>query len=148
MEFRKNAHVVAASGEKVGRIDRVVVDPGNGEITHLVVRKGLLLTEDKVVPVSAVAETSDDTVRLDADAPSPEALLKFEKDAFIPAGGYEDFKRREAQEARRLIWYHTGISTPWWVNGLEPMASKPLYVRKDRRNNRTNERRTPCPSRP
>jgi uncharacterized protein YrrD len=111
----------------------VVVDPGSGEVTHLVVKKGLLFTEDKVVPVSQIASTAEDSVVMEKGAPDPNSYPKFAKDAFIPVGGYEDFREHQAEEARSLIWYHTGISTPWWVNGLDKRTSKPLYVRKGRR---------------
>lgn len=133
MQFRKNAHVVTSTGKRVGRIHRVVIDPGNSEITHLIVAKGILFKEDKVVPVSQVESTSEDTVTLRKGAVDPGSYPKFEKDAFIAAGGYEAFREHQAEEARSLIWYHTGIATPWWVNGLDARTTKPLYVRKGRR---------------
>ena len=133
MQFKKNTPVITAQGQKIGRIDRVVVDPASGEVSHLVVKKGLLLTEDKVVPLDAVAATTDDEVRLEDSAPDAEAFPQFEKEEYIPAGGYEDFRRWQAEEARRMIWYHTGINTPWWVGGPDLQPSKPLFVRKERR---------------
>jgi len=39
MQFKENAEVVTSSGDKVGRIDRVVIDPKSNELTHLVVKK-------------------------------------------------------------------------------------------------------------
>jgi uncharacterized protein YrrD len=133
MQFKKNAHVITAQGRKIGRIDRVVVDPTSGEVSHLVIKKGLLLTEEKVVPVDAVAATTDDEVRLTESAPDPEALPQFEKEAYIPARGYKNLRRQQAEEARRMIWYHTGINTPWWVGGPDLQPSKPLFVREKRR---------------
>jgi len=40
MQFNENAEVFTSTGEKVGRIDRVVIDPKSDELTHLVVKKG------------------------------------------------------------------------------------------------------------
>jgi uncharacterized protein YrrD len=133
MQFRKNAHVLTRTGKRVGRVHRVVVDPASREVTHLVVKKGLLFKEDKVVPVSQVDTTAEDTVVLQKGATDPDRYPTFDREAFIPVGGYEDFREKQAEEARSLIWYHTGISTPWWVNGLDERTSKPLFVRKGRR---------------
>jgi uncharacterized protein YrrD len=133
MEFRKSAHVISHTGQRLGRIHRVVVNPENDRVTHLVVEKGHLFKKDKVIPVSEIASTTEDTVTLQKGAIDPDNYPNFEEDAFIPVGRFEDFREHEAEEARRLIWYHTGISTPWWVNGLEERTAKPLFVRKGRR---------------
>lgn len=133
MQFRKNAHVITPLGRRVGRIDRVVVDPGSREATHLIVKKGLLFKEDKVVPLDQIESTADDVVVLRKGVSDPNDFPDFNKEAFIPVGRYEDFREQAAEEARSLIWYHTGISTPWWVNGLDARTSKPLYVRKGQR---------------
>jgi sporulation protein YlmC with PRC-barrel domain len=34
MQFKENSEVVTSVGEKVGRIDRVVIDPNSKEIRH------------------------------------------------------------------------------------------------------------------
>jgi len=41
MQFRENADVFTPAGEKIGRLDRVVIDPGSFEVTHIVTQKGL-----------------------------------------------------------------------------------------------------------
>jgi sporulation protein YlmC with PRC-barrel domain len=46
MQFKENAEVFTSTGEKDGRIDRVVIDPNSNELTHLVVKKGFLFTKD------------------------------------------------------------------------------------------------------
>jgi len=59
---------------------------------------------------------------------------RFEKSAYIPVGRYEDFEHHRADEARRMIWYHTGISTPWWAEKAAPVNTQPLYAKRLRRN--------------
>ena len=79
MQFRKNAHVVTSTGKRVGRIHRVVIDPGSREVTHLVVAKGIVFKEDKVLPVEQVESTAEDTVTLQKGAVDPdrtERILK------------------------------------------------------------------------
>jgi sporulation protein YlmC with PRC-barrel domain len=131
MQFRHHARVATHAGQKFGLIERVVVDPGRREVTHLVVRKGRLRPRDNVVPVSAI-ETAGEAVRLKPGAPRPEAFPIFQKGAVVPAGGYEDFGRHRAREAGRMIHYYTGSHPPRWPGGPDPLPKKPLYTRKDR----------------
>ena len=133
MNFRENAHVLTSGGEKIGRIDRVVVDPATEEVTHLVVKKGLLFTRDRVVPVDEIESTTDEQVVLKKSA-DPDTFPSFEQTQHIPIAGIEEIKNREAEEARKLIWYHTRIEMPWWSQGGYPGPSKPLFVKKTRRN--------------
>ncbi len=53
-ELRIGADVYAKDGKKVGELYRVVLDPETMEVTDLIVRKGLLMKKDRVVPVSLV----------------------------------------------------------------------------------------------
>jgi sporulation protein YlmC with PRC-barrel domain len=84
MQFDLDASVKTASGEDAGRVDRVVIDPATGNVSHLVVRKGLILTEDKVVPIDMVAEAHDGEVRLNAPAADLDELPLFEETHYVP----------------------------------------------------------------
>lgn len=53
MQFKQGTHVYTIDGKDVGAIDRVVLDPKTDEVTHVVVRRGWLFSEDKVVPISS-----------------------------------------------------------------------------------------------
>ncbi len=53
-ELRIGATVLSREGKKAGELDRVVLDPETLEVTDLIVRKGLLMKKDRVVPVSLV----------------------------------------------------------------------------------------------
>ena len=64
MKIKYGADVFNAAGEKVGEVEHVVIDPSNNEITHLVVRKGFLLTEDRVIPITLMARSDEDSVHL------------------------------------------------------------------------------------
>jgi sporulation protein YlmC with PRC-barrel domain len=134
MLFKEHADVVTSHGEKIGRIDRVVVDPANDEVTHLVVKKGLLLTRDKVIPVDQIDSTTEQQVLLKKDASNPDEFPDFEETQHIPVADSEEFKRREAERAREVIWYHTRVNIPWWSGGPTPNRPKPLFVKKTRRN--------------
>lgn len=134
MHFKENADVMTSRGRRVGRIDRVVVDPTNGEATHLVVKKGLLFRQDKVIPIERIEGTAENQVILKTGPDDEDAFPDFEEAEHIPVEGVEDFKRRETEHARRVIWYHTRINAPWWGDGAYPAYPKPLFVTKTRRN--------------
>jgi uncharacterized protein YrrD len=89
MKLAQNARVETAGGQTVGHIDRVVLDPRTNEVTHLVVRKGLLFTEDKVVPIDLVARTAEERVVLRDDAGDLEQLPTFEETHYVPLSEYE-----------------------------------------------------------
>jgi sporulation protein YlmC with PRC-barrel domain len=62
MEFKYGATVITSDGKKAGRLNRIVIDPETNEVTHIVVQKGLLSKEDKVIPVQEVITTSNEDV--------------------------------------------------------------------------------------
>jgi uncharacterized protein YrrD len=83
MKFKVDANVLTATGEKIGEVERVVIDPKTKEITHVVVRKGFLFTEDKVVPVDLIAAAMEEDVRLRPDAGDLEALPDYVEEHYI-----------------------------------------------------------------
>ena len=84
MQFKDGAKVYTADGDQVGRIDRVVIDPRTNEVTHVVVRKGFLFTEDKVVPLDLIVGATDEVVTLREDASDLDSLPPFEESHYLP----------------------------------------------------------------
>jgi uncharacterized protein YrrD len=83
MQFKDGANVYTADGERAGSLERVVIEPGSKEVTHLVVQKGFLFTEDKVVPMSLVGPATEDRVTLRKNAGDLEKLPDFEESYFV-----------------------------------------------------------------
>ena len=54
MELTKGVNVFSSTGEKIGTLDRVVLNPGTKEVIRLVVEKGGLFTANKVIPIEFV----------------------------------------------------------------------------------------------
>src|SRR5690606_10366687 len=81
--------VKSANGETVGRVSHFVIDPRTDEITHLVVEKGFLFMEDRVVPIESVASADENEIRL---APGrgnePEDFPLFESSYYVKPGEY------------------------------------------------------------
>jgi sporulation protein YlmC with PRC-barrel domain len=74
LAVRRGARVEATDGH-VGRVDEFLVDPTNGHITHLVLREGHLWgKKDVTIPSSEIERIEEDTVYLNSDRHSIEAL--------------------------------------------------------------------------
>mgnify|MGYP001233741052 CR=1 FL=1 len=66
MEFREGTEVFTADGKKVGEMERVVIDPRTKQVTHVVIEKGFLFTESRVLPIEVIDHADADRVVLSA----------------------------------------------------------------------------------
>ncbi len=89
MELKEGTRVFTAGGEEVGKINRVILDPGTNEVTHVVVQKGWFFTEDKVVPIEMIGSATEDKVVLTEDAGDFDQLPAFEETHYIGLGEEE-----------------------------------------------------------
>ena len=130
MQFKENAEVVTSSGDKVGRIDRVVIDPKSNELTHLVVKKGFLFNRDKVVPVSQVEATDENQVTLKNGSTDPEQFPDFEETHYIPVREPPAPANRDFGSVRPLAWYYPLPGGVWWRRrmGGYPGYPEPPYA--------------------
>jgi uncharacterized protein YrrD len=86
MQFKQGASVVTAQQQAVGRIERVVIDPRSKDVTHIVVRKGRLSAQHKVVPIHLIAATTEAFITLRGEAGDLQSLPDFEEAHYIAAG--------------------------------------------------------------
>lgn len=74
LAVRRGARVHATDG-RIGQVDEFMVDPESGYITHLCMRKGHPWGERTIcIPMTAIAEFSERTVRLKIDKKAVAAL--------------------------------------------------------------------------
>ncbi len=74
LALRRGTRVRAVDGQ-VGRVDEFVVDPGSGDITHLILKERNLLGRREVcIPVSAIDQIEQATVYLKLDKGEVAAL--------------------------------------------------------------------------
>jgi uncharacterized protein YrrD len=106
MQFKNNAEVFTSDGQEVGRINRVVLDPVTKEVTHVIIQKGLLFSEDKVVPIDLVTEAEEDRVTLQND--NIDSLPDFEESHFIALDGEELPDTFMPGYALPMYWYPFG----------------------------------------
>ncbi len=104
MQFKSHTDVFTFDDHEAGRIDRVVIDPRTKEVTHVVIRKGLLFTEDKVVPIDQIAEARENRVTLRQDIDF-ESLPDFEERHFITLDDDEQPTSYGPGLAQPMYWY-------------------------------------------
>lgn len=106
MEFKQGTSVYTSHGEDVGGVDRVVLNPNTKQITHIVVRKGVLFPEDKIVPLSLIASADEDRVVLRRDAGELNDLPPFEETHYVPLDETEvNTTAYPTGMASPLYWY-------------------------------------------
>lgn len=83
MELKEGTDVFTASGEQVGRINRFILHPATSEVTHVVVQKGWLLPDDKVVPMTMINTATEERVELKQDIAAFDELPSFEETQYV-----------------------------------------------------------------
>jgi uncharacterized protein YrrD len=70
--------VLSSDGQKIGAIDRVVLNPSDNHVEQFIVHRGILLDDDKIVDRAAIDRVDGDRVYLSIDAESAHRLPRFE----------------------------------------------------------------------
>jgi uncharacterized protein YrrD len=83
---------VRSTNRQCGTSNSVIINPITNQITHFVVKEKDFPYEQRLVPVSTIAETTSDTIKLKCDFNVFVNMPKFIKDEFIipSSSGYED----------------------------------------------------------
>jgi uncharacterized protein YrrD len=101
MHFIKGAEVYTASGEKIGTISRVVIDAKTKDVTDVVVERGTLTKEEKVIPVGLVDLENEDRIMLRDTNQNIDDFLDFETTYYVPL----DQAGVSYDEIEALYWY-------------------------------------------
>jgi uncharacterized protein YrrD len=117
MKLEQNARVVAANGQAIGHVDRVVMDPRTKEVSHLVVRHGILFPEDRVVPIELIDRTEDDQILLREDAGDLEQLPIFEETHYVPLDDFEQSRAPAVPYVPPMYWYPPYPTVGWGLYG-------------------------------
>jgi len=106
MRFIKGADVFTATGEKIGTLNRVVIDVKTRDVTDLVVDRGLLETE-KVIPIGLVDPVGlddpekEDRIMLREINQSVDDFLDYETTHYVPIDQVADPSRN----VETYYWY-------------------------------------------
>ncbi|MAS32825.1 MAG: hypothetical protein CL610_02385 [Anaerolineaceae bacterium] len=137
MQFRHGALVFSLDDREVGRIERVVLDPLTKRVTHVVIRQGLLLPEDKVIPMSMFQVTEPDRAVLYIASEDLHNLPQFEEEEFVPVE-YVGDGDGTSDLATSLYWYPS-VDMPYGAGPDVSLADELAvperrYVRSTRQN--------------
>lgn len=134
MLFRQNADVLSADGEKVGEMKRMVLDPEEQRVTHIVVQQGFLFTKDKILPANLVQTATEEEVVLHQDADELEYLPDFREANFVPLHEREEAEQRYV----RPVYWYPPAGAPWGVTagatlGVGAPTVPPYVVEEEER---------------
>jgi uncharacterized protein YrrD len=87
VELKEGTNVFTTDGKDVGKIHGFVLEPETNEMTHIIVQKGWLLSEDKVVPLDKVDTVTEDKVVLSDQIHDFDDLPPFEETYYVRANG-------------------------------------------------------------
>lgn len=127
MEFRIDTEVFSNEGNKVGILDRVVIDPKTKDITRLIVSEGFLRTGARVVPMSSVQSVIEGSIVLQQDDDEFGSLPEFEETQYIEVD--ED----EAPGWERALYSYPPLPA-WGQTDPVPQLPSHPYVRRTERN--------------
>ncbi len=111
MQIKQGAEVYTAGGDRVGSIDRVAINPRTRAVTHLVVRKGLILRRDKILPVEWLAETGEEKVILRQGAGDLDGLPDYEEQYFVPTDAVPYDATVNTGYVPMVYWYPPALNT-------------------------------------
>jgi sporulation protein YlmC with PRC-barrel domain len=84
MKIKFGVDVNTFDGEKIGTVKQVVIDPATQEISHLIIEKGLLFKEDKVLPISLILQANEEEVKLVETDEDLEELPEYQEEYYLP----------------------------------------------------------------
>ena len=120
----KDAEIFSSVGEKIGTLDRVVLDPKTKEVSYIIAKKGILFSTSKVIPFSYV-ETDGDRITLNKNAAELEDLPDFTESSYI------SMDRTTASEKNaETVYFYPPQHIAWWTTGDRVSYPKPRYVLK------------------
>ncbi len=108
MQFKKGAEVFSGEGEKIGTLNRVVIDPRTREVSNLIVGKGILFRTDKVIPITLV----------DLDIQDRIVLKKTNQDILEDFPDFETAHYVPLDEPDNP--YHDDIEASYWYPPIHP----------------------------
>lgn len=130
MKLKTGADIFTSAGEKLGSLDRVVLNPETKEVTHLIVEKGLFFPTNKVIPIEYVNRDVEDRIVLEKGTEELEVLPSYDPNSYVSLDSTN--YPVEDQEMEAVYWYPPLYST-WWMSsgGTPAWYPKPRFVKAE-----------------
>jgi sporulation protein YlmC with PRC-barrel domain len=117
MQFRAGEAVYTSNGERAGELVRVVLDPRSRDVTHIIVRQGLVASTDRVVPIEWVAAAEAGGIRLRPDSGKVNELPQYMEEQYVVAderGLREEVNRPAVQRTANLPTIESSLPAVFW----------------------------------
>lgn len=101
MRFVSGMDVLSPQGEKIGTLSNVVIDVKTREVTDIVVERGLLGGNEKVIPVDALDLATEDHVQLLETDQSVDDFQDYKTSHYVPTDAAES----SYEQVRASYWY-------------------------------------------
>ncbi len=119
MDFKKDAHIILPNGKDIGNLNRFVLDPRTRQVTDIIFERGLLNSQEFVIPIDLVDHTSEDKVFLKESVHDPDQFIPFVDEHYVLAreNPMTDSAFVSADPGLRMYYYYPPLS-PIMVNPL------------------------------
>ena len=105
LEITEHTKVFTAHDEYVGKVDRIVIDPLTRKVSHIVVHKGVLLPEDKVIAVGRIATATEERINL-ARGSHPDEMPAFVEQHYVELDeADQDPEGQSGAATAPFVWY-------------------------------------------
>lgn len=135
MKYTAGMSVFGNDGQKIGRVKHVVIQPETREVTHLVIERGFLFTEEKLLPIRWVERTEESGVILSADKTDFDDLPSYIDTHYIAAEDVENASI-DAVMVEEPAYYYYGV--PGYLPAYYPTAMignvEPYYAVAEQEN--------------
>lgn len=122
MRLLKDAEIFSSAGEKIGTLDRVVIDPDTKEVSHIVAKQGILFPNSKVIPVSYV-NLDGERITLTKNAMELEELPDFTESSYISTEHRDD-----PEQNADTLYFYPPKHAAWWATGGNMAYPRPRFV--------------------
>jgi len=127
MKIKKNVDVYTIDGKKSGEIERVVINPADFEISHIVIEKGFLFKDHKVVPMDLVGTATEERVNLRLKEEQLDELPNLNETEFVKGELLEENQEGFTQAPFPMYWYPPA-GTVWWAHRGFAASGLPFFV--------------------
>jgi uncharacterized protein YrrD len=118
LQLREGSHLYSQNGDDLGTVREFVVEPSTGDVTHVLVEKGVFFTDDRVVPIEAIDHMEDEKIVLSRDV-EPASLPQFVREHFTPI---DEETRTRLDVPSGYMWrYPTTYAGPFPIYPAYPM---------------------------
>lgn len=118
----KDAEIFSSVGEKIGKLDRVVLDPETKEVSHIVAKQGIVFSDRKVIPISYV-NLDGERITLTKNAMELDDLPDFIESSYVKT------ENRDAPEQNAdTLYFYPPRQSAWWATGGNIIYPRPKYV--------------------